>query len=128
MATSWKSQGLTSFHIEGLSAKASSYLDIFLNTLKNHYVAPNWIKSKRIEERLGVSGPEVRGMIHYLRAQGHLIASSGQGYCYTSNINSVEIQDTIKHLKERANSMRSAYEGMMNNDVNIKKFKQEEMF
>ena len=119
---------MTSFHIEGLSARASSYLDIFLDTLKKFYWAPHWVKSKTLEKHFGISGPEVRGMIHYLRTQGHLIASSGQGYCYTRNIKSVEIQDTIKHLKERANSMRSAYEGMMNNDVNIKKFKQEEMF
>ena len=128
MATSWKSQGLTSFHIEGLSKRASSYLDIFLDTLKNHYVAPNWIKSKRIEKRLGVSGPEVRGMIHYLRSNGHLIASAGRGYCYCTDINSQEMQDTLKHLQERMNSLRFVYDGITRRNVNLNKANQEELF
>lgn len=128
MGTSFKSPGLTSFHIEGLSNRASSYLDIFLETLRAHYPAPYWVKSKKIEEKLGISGPEVRGMIHYLRSNGHLIASSGRGYCYCTDINSQEMQDTLKHLQERMNSLQFVYNGITRRNVNLKKANQEELF
>ena len=119
---------LTGFSVEGLSKRASDCLDMFLDTLKTHYLAPKWVKSKRIEDKLGLSGPEVRAIVHHLRTEGHLIASSGQGYCYTEDINSQEAKDTLKHLKERANSLQSAHDGMVKLNVNNKSTQQREMF
>lgn len=121
-------KNLTGFNVEGLSKRATDCLDLFLDTLKTHYMAPKWVKSNRIEDRLGLSGPEVRALVHYLRTKGHLIASSGQGYCYSTDINSQESQDTLKHLKERANSLQSAHDGMRMNNVNTAKKEQQEMF
>ena len=121
-------KGLTAFHIEGLTTRASGCIEIFVDTLRQFYWMPRWVKSKVLEKHFGLTGPEIRGIIHHLRTQGHLIASSSQGYCYTRNINSVEIQDTIKHLSERSNSMRSAVDGMVKNNINEKRYEQEEMF
>ena len=119
MAVPFKSN-LTGFNVEGLSKRATNCLDMFLDTLKSHYTAPKWVKSNRIEDRLGLSGPEVRAMVHHLRTEGHLIASSGQGYCYSDNIDSQEVRDTLNHLKERANSLLSAHDGMTKMNVNNK--------
>ena len=127
MAVPFK-KNLTGFNVEGLSKRATDCLDLFLDTLKTHYLAPKWVKSKRIEDKLGLSGPEVRAIVHHLRTEGHLIASSGQGYCYTEDINSQEAKDTLKHLKERANSLQSDHDGMRMNNVNTAKKEQQEMF
>jgi len=127
MAVPFKSN-LTGFNVEGLSKRASGCLDLFLDTLKTYYTAPKWVKSNRIEDKLGLSGPEVRAIVHHLRTKGHLIASSGQGYCYTEDINSQESKDTLKHLKERANSLQAAYDGMINLNVNNESKQQTEMF
>ena len=49
MAVPFKSN-LTGFNVEGLSKRASGCLDLFLDTLKTHYMAPKWVESNRIEE------------------------------------------------------------------------------
>ncbi len=63
------------------------------------------IKSKRLEAILDINGNEVRAIIHYLRGQGYPICSSTQGYWYTDDPE--EIDKSINHLRQRANSITS---------------------
>ena len=101
---------LTEFpHIEGLSDKAKKMLPAFLNTLRQHYIYPDSVKSKRIEQNTGLKGTEVRSMVRYLRREGYWITSTSKGYAYLEktpkNANIYE-ECCLRHLEERIASMQ----------------------
>lgn len=61
--------------------------------------------SQRIEDvlsgqfKMKIKGVQVRSIVSYLRSQGHPIASTSKGYFYARSYS--EIEDTVKHLKQR---------------------------
>ena len=97
-------------NVAGLSARALAVKDLFLQTLKDNYKYPNHIKSPKIEKGLGMSGSEIRALVHYHRANGQLILSSQKGYSWTDSPEMA--QTTIESLKQRSNSILQALKGM----------------
>ena len=67
------------------------------------------ITSKKIEEAIGIKGPALRAIVHYLRTQGHPICSASKGYWYG---NSEELDDTIHHLEQRVRSISAAAQAL----------------
>lgn len=69
-----------------------------------------WVKSPVIEQRMHISGSEVRLYVNYLRQLGHPIVSGGKGYKYTQDLE--EINQCLAHLYSRARSIRDAAIGL----------------
>ena len=111
--------------VAGLSARALAVKDLFLTTLKDNYKYPNHIKSPKIEKGLGLSGSEVRALVHYHRADGQLILSSQKGYSWTDNPEMA--QTTIESLKQRSNSILQALRGMEAGIVGLESGEQGEL-
>ena len=103
---------LTSFdNVEGMTKKARDKMDEFL--FKIEMVKKiNPVKSKRIEQVLGLRGVEVRGIVNYLRKRGHPIGSSSKGYWYAQS--KIELEDTINHLKQRRTAIDCVIRGLEN--------------
>lgn len=70
----------------------------------------DWVKSKRIEEVLGISGSEVRNYVNHLRQQGMPIVSGAKGYKYTTD--PAEIDECLMHMYSRARSIKEAALGL----------------
>ena len=60
-------------------------------------------KSEDLEEQLGATGSEIRGVVQELRRQGVPITSDSEGYGFAKT--KEEIMPTLKHLKTRAMSL-----------------------
>lgn len=85
-------------------------MDAVRFTLKLKYGVSNPVKSYLIEEKLGLSGPEVRAIIHYLRTEGCPIGSCSQGYFYARDMS--ELESTVTHLSQRRNSIDAVLNGL----------------
>lgn len=57
-------------------------------------------------------GPILRGVIHFLRERGYPICSSCDGYWWATSLE--DFNQTIAHLQQRENSIRSVREEMEN--------------
>lgn len=75
----------------------------------------NAVKSANIERRLGIPGTMVRAIISELRKNGYPIGSCSKGYywCNTQK----ELSTTIMSLRQRADEIMLAVNGMMNTKV-----------
>ena len=96
-------------HIKGLSEKKTKLIPGFLRTLQKHYIYPNSIKSKIIEQKTGLKGTDVRSIVRHLRRKGHWITSPSSGYAYLEKThkNAVIYEECcLRHLEERISSMR----------------------
>jgi biotin operon repressor len=76
------------------------------------------IKSKKIEAILEIKSNEVRAIMHHLRDQGYPICSSSQGYWYTEDPD--ELDNSINHLTQRANSIAWVANALSRTRDNIK--------
>ena len=112
-------------NVEGLSARALAVKDLFLKTLRDNYRYPNYIKSPKIEKGLGLSGSEIRALVHYHRTNGELILSSQKGYSWTDT--PTEAETTIESLKQRSNSIIQALRGMEAGITNVNSGEQSEL-
>ncbi len=61
------------------------------------------IHSKTLERRYGISGAEIRSIIHQLRKEGKPVCSGSNGYFMPEGL--IEARHTINHLRSRANSI-----------------------
>jgi biotin operon repressor len=68
------------------------------------------ITSRRLEQKLNLSGNEIRKQVNALRREGLPIASSGDGYFYAEN--AAEVYATIRSLKKMRRGLDSAIEGL----------------
>jgi biotin operon repressor len=68
------------------------------------------VYSYRIEESYGLSGSEVRSIVHHLRCEGVPIGSGHKGYYMARTPD--EIETTIEHMIQREQSIRHAREGL----------------
>ena len=90
--------------LPALSKKAESCLDWIDIKLMAHVTKENPITSQGLKLVKNISGPEVRAIIHHLRVvKNRPIASCGKGY-FTAH-SPEELDDTIKHLDQRINSI-----------------------
>lgn len=79
--------------------KDQQFVQSFLAGMKAHR-KDNPIKSKKIESKMGLTGPEVRAIVGHLRRLGNPICSFRKGYHWTHDPD--ELQQTIDHLESRA--------------------------
>ena len=93
-----------------LSHRAEKMINTFLQTLKSQYKYPRTVRSVKIEKGLDVSGVDVRAMANTLRRRGEPIGSNVNGYYYATDAR--ELEETIKHLTERRNSLSAVIEGL----------------
>ena len=68
------------------------------------------ITSRRLEQKLNLSGNEIRRQVNALRREGLPIASSGDGYFYAEN--AAEVYATIRSLKKMRRGLDAAIEGL----------------
>ena len=68
------------------------------------------VSSQRLEQRLNLSGNEIRKQVNTLRREGEPIASSGNGYFYAEN--AAEVYATIRSLKKMRRGLDAAIEGL----------------
>ena len=68
------------------------------------------ITSRRLEQKLNLSGNAIRKQVNALRREGLPIASSGDGYFYAEN--AAEVYATIRSLKKMRRGLDAAIEGL----------------
>ena len=79
--------------------------------LKNNCLGrKNAVKSPELEQALGVSGNELRRLVHRLRKRGVPIASSRDGYFYA--VAAGEVYTTIRQLRQMACGLEKAIAGL----------------
>ena len=93
-----------------LSHHAQKMINTFLQTLKSQYKYPRTVRSVKLEKGLDVSGVDVRAMANTLRRRGEPIGSNVYGYYYATDAR--ELEETIKHLTERRNSLSAVIAGV----------------
>ena len=107
---------------KGLSARAELNLEKFKTAIEKYdKLIP--VKSYRIEKWLGISGSEVREMVHYLRVNSFPICSGNKGYYYGTHN---DVEETINHLQERRNSIDQVIIGLRKSL--IERIEQENLF
>lgn len=90
---------------DNLSVKAQrllndqQFVQSFLSGMKAHR-RDNPIISKKIESKMGLTGPDVRDIVRHLRRLGNPICSFHKGYYWTHDPD--DLQQTIDHLESRA--------------------------
>ena len=96
---------------------------VFLSSMARHE-KESPVNSGAIEKALKISGPSVRALVRYARLKGIKIASDDSGYWLARN--AWEIQDTIKHLRERsailavlANCLERGEAGTIENQLSL---------
>tara|TARA_R110002051_G_scaffold248347_1_gene307901 strand:- start:362 stop:694 length:333 start_codon:yes stop_codon:yes gene_type:complete len=93
-----------------ISKKANRMYTHIINKIQG-YSLEDPIKSREIENALGVSGVVVREAVWHARAVEHLpICANVKGYFYPRN--KVEATRTIKSLYSRANEIKAAATGI----------------
>ena len=83
--------------------------------LKNHLKKyclgrKNAVKSPELEQAMGISGNELRRLIHRLRKRGVPVASSRDGYFYA--VTAGEVYSTIRQLRQMASGLEAAIRGL----------------
>lgn len=68
------------------------------------------LSSAQIEQRLSISGNELRKQVNRLRRDGLPVASDAGGYYFAAN--AAEVYSTIKGLKKMRDGIDSAIEGL----------------
>lgn len=68
------------------------------------------VSSSRLEQKLNLSGNEIRKQVNALRRECVPIASSGDGYFYAEN--AAEVYATIRSLKKMRRGLDAAIEGL----------------
>ena len=76
--------------------------------------------SKQIERRYGLSGAEIRSIIHQLRLEGKPVCSGDKGYWLAHSL--IDARSTINHLRSRARSMMEIANSI---ESNLKKEEQQ---
>ena len=94
---------LTSFeNMPSTSESARKYASTILRGIQ-HRRKSNPVKSKQIENALGISGTVVRDVVSSLRNQGIPIYSGSTGYYYDPEWS--DMPKCIAHLKQRSRAM-----------------------
>ncbi|MFC1535772.1 hypothetical protein ACFL4H_00230 [Candidatus Neomarinimicrobiota bacterium] len=111
---------LTGFDkIKGLSKRAKKYLYDMAEALYEHR-DKTWLKSYFFMAEYGVSGTEVRAMIHSLRVDyEYPIISSQKGYQWTEDWKKIDA--TIQHLQERINSTQDVLTAITLTELKMKR-------
>lgn len=102
---------------DGHTKKAAKWLRWLLMELYNHDIE-NPVTSRSIKTMTtgpaigvkGLSGVEVRSMVHFLREEGYPIGSRGGGYYWCRN--QADIKVTNDHLDGRINSIMAVRNAM----------------
>lgn len=68
------------------------------------------ILSPAVERATGLSGVQVRALVHALREAGEPICSNSRGYWYARSAD--ELNGTIEHLRQRRNSLGAVLGGL----------------
>ena len=68
------------------------------------------VSSTRLEQKLNLSGNELRKQVNALRREGVPIASSGEGYYYAENAG--EVYATIRNLQKMRRGLDAAIAGL----------------
>ena len=68
------------------------------------------VSSIRLEQKLNLSGNELRKQVNALRREGVPIASSGEGYYYAENAG--EVYATIRNLQKMRRGLDAAIAGL----------------
>lgn len=96
--------GLETFEIlPSLSKRAKSKIIWLEIELKAHHPLGKELSATRIKQWKGLSGTEVRGMVHRLRLGGYPIGSNVKGYFWAFKWE--ELETTVRHLNQRINSI-----------------------
>ena len=91
---------------ESLSKKSKKYLWYVQDLIEKHR-KENPVLSRQIENTFGISGVNVREIVHYLRVNEKLpICSDSTGYFYARNRE--EASHTIKQLRSRIRQINEA--------------------
>ena len=83
------------------SSLFNNYYNRFVTFLK---MSGHYFKSFELENVLCISGAQVRKLAQHARRSGVLICSGDKGYKYASTLKQAD--DTLKHLKQRVNSLQ----------------------
>lgn len=115
--------GLETFEkFPSLSKRAQSKLIWLEIELKARHPIGEELSASRLKRWKGLSGTEVRAMVHRLRVNGKPIGSNSKGYFFAHT--SEELKTTYKHLEQRISSIEEVrnclYKIMA--DMNIKNF------
>jgi len=119
---------LTSFeNIQGigvLSKNAKSRIDFVRLEIQCHGTMEHGVTAEMIRRktdtlhRRGLSGPEVRSIVHFLRQEGYPIGSSGNGYYWA--FRPKDLDPTIEHLKQRINAIQNALNAVRKAKMKLK--------
>ena len=96
----------------GAGEEKARHLRHLISILEQH--GP--IKQGFLTTRWGYSGASVREMVRTLRRMGSPVHSGRDGY----EINADKIDDTIKHLEARANSIKETVAALRQVELDIK--------
>lgn len=91
--------------IPDLTQRAADKYPIFLATLRKNHPQGKEATSKRIETRLGISGPEVRALKRLAWAEGHPVGTGAKGYFWMHRVE--ECRRTSAHIKARIAALES---------------------
>jgi hypothetical protein len=95
--------------ITGFSNRVRSCLPALIRGLQNHNI-DDPVYSAVIEKSLGLTGPEVRAAVSYLRTRGIPIGSSSDGYFWARNCS--ELQRTVDHIEARIMRLQNVRNGL----------------
>lgn len=96
--------------IGNLSPKLEKLFDRFIAKLRLNS-KDNPAHSKNIETSFNISGAEVRSLVNYARRMNYPIASNQKGYWWAKKLD--ELEETLKHLEQRENSIRNVRMGLL---------------
>jgi hypothetical protein len=112
---------------DGYTKKAGKFLEFLLLEFYKHDL-DHPITSRSIKtmthrvnregpyrETTGLSGVEVRAIVHFLREEGYPIGSRGSGYYWCRSEEDKQV--TLDHLRQRVRSITRAYNGLEKADL-----------
>jgi len=96
-------------NIPGLSSRMIDKIPQLITGLIRHPVNDP-VYSAEMEKGLGVTGPEIRAAISYLRTLRLPIGSGANGYFWAKWVS--DLSSTIQHLEGRATRIRRTADGL----------------
>ena len=94
--------------------KSDLYRNTFERFVTGLKLSKQPFKSIQLEGMYGVSGVCIRQLAQHARRKGILICSGSKGYYYAHTPR--QATDTVKHLKQRMNSLRCTINAMEKSD------------
>jgi len=108
---------LPGYKIDGLTQRAIDAKDAFIRGLVAH--GPDYpVKSKKIEDALHLTGPEIRALVSYLRVQGEPIGSDNRGYYWCRD--AADLEKTKQHIQARIQRLQHVNIGLATAQANLR--------